>query len=122
MKVPNEEIVIFVSSLHRLEELNHGFVFSDRHAYLLNAQFYNELPDLTNIDWTILQNRDFRRDPDDPAKIECYQAEALVHQYLPVEAIIGVACYTEEVKNLLNQEVVERGLSLEVRKLPGWYF
>ncbi len=92
MKVPNEEIVIFVSSLHRLEELNRGFVFSDRHAYLLNAQFYNELPDLTNIDWTILQNRDFRRDPDDPAKIERYQAEALVHQYLPVEAIIGVAC------------------------------
>jgi hypothetical protein len=30
------------------------------------------------VDWPLLQKRDFKRDPDDPAKLERYQAEALV--------------------------------------------
>lgn len=121
-KVPNQEIVIFVSSLHRLAELGHCFVFSDRHAYLLGANFYSDLGDLSAIDWTILQNRDFKRDPDNPEKIERYQAEALVHQHLPVEALIGAVCYTESEKDVLNKMISDRGLQLNVHAKPSWYF
>lgn len=121
-RVPNEEIVIFVSSLYRLDELGQAFVFSDRHAYLLTARFYNALRELGNIDWKILQNRDFRRDPDDPEKIERYQAEGLVHQHVPVAALMGLICYTREVKNKLDHMVNERGLAIAVHARPGWYF
>lgn len=123
MRVPNEQIVIFVSSLHHVAELGLGFVFSDRHAYLQSAIFYNDIADLeVNLDWMILQNRDFKRDPDDPEKIERYQAEALVHKAVPVEALMGVVCYTQDIENQLNQMVSEHVLTLDVRVLPGWYF
>lgn len=121
-KVPNEDVVIFVSSLRRLHETGRSFLFTDRHAYLVNAEFYDDMDDLDKIDWRILQNRDFKRDPDDPGKLERYQAEALVHDRLPVESFIGIVCYTEKVKNLLNQMVSDGGLQLQVVKQRGWYF
>jgi len=107
-KVPNEEIVIFVSSLRKLAELGHAFVFTDRHAYLWSADFYSDLDDLQHIDWALLRNRDFKRDPDDPEKVERYQAEALVHQHLPVAAMIGAVCYTESVSYLMRTDWISR--------------
>lgn len=121
-KVPNEEIVIFVSSLRKVAELEVPFVFSDRHAYLLTANFYSNLADLVNIDWGPLQRRDFKRDPDNPEKIERYQAEALIHRHVPLAAFLGAVCYTEDMKNTLNQMVAERGMDFKVSRLPGWYF
>lgn len=68
----NEEIVILVSSLHKLHDLSVPFVFTDGHAYYSWSNFYTDLEDLDKIDWPIIQARDFRRDPDDPAKFERY--------------------------------------------------
>jgi hypothetical protein len=121
-KVPNEDVVIFVSSLRRLRETGRSFLFTDRHAYLVNAEFYDDMDDLDKIDWAILQNRDFKRDQDDPGKLERYQAEALVHDHLPVESFLGIACYTEQVKNSLNLMVSDGGMQLQVVKQTGWYF
>jgi len=53
-----------------------------------------------------LQRRDFRRDPDDPEKVERYQAEALVHRCLPLETLLGIVCYTDTMKDFLNHKVV----------------
>jgi hypothetical protein len=54
-KVPNDEIVIFVSRLPWLRELGIRFVFSDRHAYLQAANFYSTPEDLDKIPWKLLQ-------------------------------------------------------------------
>ena len=56
-KVPNEEIVILVSSLGKLKKMDVRFVFTDQHAYLGMAEHFTSLEDLGRIDWTILQNR-----------------------------------------------------------------
>lgn len=93
---PNEELVILVSSLAALEESGVRYLFSDRHAYLEAAQFFSDRADLSHVDYELLQRRDFERDPEDPGKMERYQAEALVHRAMPVTALLGVACYTEQ--------------------------
>jgi len=54
--------------------------------------------DLDQLDWTILQNRDFKRDPDDPAKFGRYQAETLVHRHCPVQVLSGIVCHSDAVK------------------------
>lgn len=78
-KRTNEDVVILVSSLHHVAGQGLPFLFTDSHAYYRWANFYSDLADLTNIDWPLLQRRDFRFDPDDPAKFERYQAEALIY-------------------------------------------
>lgn len=121
-KRSNDEIVILVSSLHRVHELGLKFVFTDRHAYPPLARYFDDLAQLPEVDWPLLQRRDFQRDPDDPIKVERYQAEALVHDHLPVAGLFGVICHSEEMKCTIQHQLAVRGLQLDVRALPRWYF
>lgn len=91
--LPNDDNVTLVSSLRKVAELGLKFVFTDRHAYVQTASFFNSLDDLQRVDWPLLQARDFRNDPEDPGKKERYQAEALIHRHLPVTALLGIVCH-----------------------------
>ena len=118
----NDEILILVSSLHRVAELCLPFVFTNAHAYPYWTDYYSDLTNLQEIDWSILQRRDFKRDPDDPRKMERYQAEALIHHHLPITGLLGIMCYTDATKTRIEQDVAARGLTLPVHARPGWYF
>ena len=117
----NDEIVILASSLIELEKHRVPYVFTDRHAYLAGAQFFADRSELDRIDYDSLQRRDFQRDPEDPGKLERYQAEALVYQHLPVSALKGVACYTEEVKQEIEEATAGLDLELTTIVRSGWY-
>ena len=84
--------------------------------------FFDNLTDLDKIDWPLLQRRDFKRDPDDPAKFERYQAEALIHQHCPVSGLLGMVCFTEDLKADLEHQISERDLILNVHARREWYF
>lgn len=118
----NEEILILVSSLYHVRSLGLRFVFTDAHAYPHWAGYYSDLQDLERIDWGILQRRDFKRDPDDPRKMERYQAEALIYQHVPTEALLGIVCYNDDLKHWVHEQVQQRKLDLPVHARPGWYF
>ena len=116
------EIVILVSSLHRIAELNLPFLFSDMHAYCRWANFYSNVSQLDKIDWPLLQRRDFKREEDDPTKIERYQAEALIHRHCPVSGLIGIVCHSEKDRIQAQSQVAAKGLNLPVHARPEWYF
>ncbi len=121
-KRANEEIVILVSSLHHIARMGLPFLFTDAHAYYQWANFYADVANLERIDWPLLQRRDFKRDPEDPAKFERYQAEALIHRHLPVSGLLGIVCHTEKLKQHIEHEIQMRNLNLPVHTRPGWYF
>jgi len=117
------DIAILVSSLYRVTVANLEFVFTDRHAYVMAAEFSSDLSELDRIDWSILQMRSFdKRDPDDPGKCERYQAEALIKGIVPVTALGGIVCYGPEQESRLQEEVNRRSLQLRVVARPDWYF
>jgi hypothetical protein len=119
---PMGEIVILVSSLPKLAAQNIAFVFTDRHALLLTASFYNDLARLDRIAWDLLQKRDFKRDLNDPGKFDSYQAEALVHRHLPVSALSGILCHNEDQKVAVQGELEKRGQTLQLVVKPSCYF
>jgi ssDNA thymidine ADP-ribosyltransferase, DarT len=116
---PLKDIVLLVSSLRRMEEMRIPFVFSDRHAYLKTAQFSNDLADLNRIIWPVLQVRDFKRD--DLDKFEKYQAEALVHQHVPVSALIGIACYDDESRDHVMHLAADCGATVKIVTQRSWF-
>jgi ssDNA thymidine ADP-ribosyltransferase, DarT len=118
----NEEIVILVSSLLHVQGIGLPFVFTNVHAYLDWTDYYSDLGQLDKVDWNILQRRDFRRDPDDLQKIERYQAEALIFEHLPINGLLGIVCYTEQLKQVIEQKIQARGLNLQVYARRRWYF
>lgn len=117
------DIVILVSSLAKVEEAAIPYLFTDRHAYLINTNFSSNRDDLaTMIRWDLLQTRDFKRDAEDPEKSERYQAEALIHKHLPVDALLGVVAYNDTVIDEIQALVDERQLDLGVYSRPSWFF
>jgi hypothetical protein len=118
----NGDIVMFVSSVHRLKELGVPFLFTNQHAYAVDTEFYDDLQYLSEIDWTLLQRRDFKTDDSDPGKQLRYQAEALIHRYVPLEAILGIACVNDVIRKNLEALLEQRGIKLTVRSTPRWYF
>lgn len=118
---PMSEIAILVSSLPTFVRHGVPFVFTDRHAYVPWAEFSTDLAQLERIRWPILQTRDFSRDPDDPHKVEQYQAEVLAHCHVPCVAIVAVVCHDEAECGRIRGEIEDRNLDLKVIARPGWY-
>ena len=79
------------------------------------------LKDLDRIDWNLLNQKDFRRNPEDPGKLDRYQAEALVHRALPVDALTGIACYDSDSRARIEAMTAEEGVQVSVRTYPDWY-
>ena len=120
--VPNDEILIFVSSLHRLAARNVPFVFTNQHAYARAAEYFTGMDDLSQIDWPLLQSRNFKYDAEDPGKQERYQAEALAWKHVPLDALQGVACCSRAVDMQIKEQITDRGVALNTGVQPNWYF
>jgi hypothetical protein len=121
-QVPNEEILIFVSSLFRISELGIPFVFTDQHAYPAMANYYTDLKVLGEVDWDLLNRKDFKHDPDDPAKKERYQAEALIWKHVPLEALLGICSCNATVDAVVKTELAQRNLGVQTTIQRNWYF
>lgn len=121
-KRDNKDIAIFVSSIHRLRELRLPFIFTNQHAYAMRTDFYSRVEDLHHVDWALLQSRNFKTDDADPGKQLRYQAEALVHERVPLEALLGIGCYTDAVKQRLELQLQQCGVKMDVKTTPTWYF
>lgn len=118
----SSEIVILVSSVHELNRRNIPFIFTDGHAYAKESSFWSDISRLDMIDWNILQRRDFTRDNEDIGKTTRYQAEALIHKFLPVDALRGIVCHDETEASNAQSLLTQRNLELKVIAKPGWYF
>ncbi len=119
---PNNELIILFSSLHRVTENMGIFLFTDRHAYLASARFFSSPEQLSEINWSILQNRDFRRDNENPEKMEQYQAEVLVHRQLPISSLLGAVCCNPRERDSARALVKLANACLPVYSQSGWYF
>ena len=120
-KVPRDEIVIFVSSLHQVAKEGIPFVFTNQHALPAWANYYTDVAQLDQIDWLLLQSRNFKHDPEDPGKKERYQAEALIWKQCPTGALLGIGCYTIATEQTMRAHVAARGLKLKTLVTPNWY-
>ncbi len=123
-KRANREIIILVTSLPKLKNDGIPFLFTDRHASasVPRAKFSHNLNHLDRIDWKILQARDFSRDNDDLEKTGRYQAETLVHKYMPISSLLCIACCDGSQRDWVEDRVRKQGLSLKVVTKCGWYF
>jgi hypothetical protein len=120
--VPNEELVILVSSLFDVLRCNAQFVFTDRHAYLATAQYFADLAHLGQIDWPLLRSRNFKHDPEHPERIDRYQAEALIWEHLPVEALVEICTSSVDGQREVQDQLDQRGLGIKATIRRDWYF
>jgi hypothetical protein len=61
IRTNDEEVIYLVSCTELLEKLQIKFIFTDRHATLAYANFYNNLADLDKLRWDIILSENWGR-------------------------------------------------------------
>src|SRR5262249_49099003 len=64
------DIIFFVTHTATVVKARLPFAFTDRHAVVRYAQFYNDLEKLNNLDWQTIKLKYWADTPEDPAKKE----------------------------------------------------
>ena len=98
------------------------FRVTHRSNLLQAAEFFDDPAQLDRIDWDILRRRDFRRDHNDPAKVERYQAELLAFRHVPVGALLGVACCDRPSAIRIEDHLRQAQVTPKIVVRPDWYF
>ncbi len=121
ISTPQQDIIYLVSDFNALKANNCRFVFTDRHAKLEYANFYENPEDVKQLNWDLIKTEPWGRQFGAEIK-EMKQAECLVHQYVPISAIIGIAVQNDAMQTLVNQRLLEVNLKIPVKIKPEFYF
>lgn len=121
IQAPQEDIIYLVTSFEKLNALGCQLVFTDRHAKLDYTKFYQHVEDLVNLNWELIKTEQWGRQYGAERK-EMKQAECLVHEFVPIEAILGIAVLNEKAQKQVYQYLSESGLDIPVKIKPNFYF
>ena len=117
------EIIYLVSSIATVRKLRLQFVFTDGHPVVGATRFFNNLADLTEVDWDVMKARTWHNTSEDPDRKRRRQAEFLIHHFCPWQAIDLVAVYDTDmrmiVQSLLASAAVQQPM-VTVRRY--WYY
>jgi len=116
------KILHLVSSVEEVVRRSRPFVFTDGHPVMMISQFYTNVDDLKEIDWAIMRARYWADTIEDGDRRRRRQAEFLVHQAFPWDAVREIGVKNEKVKGevLANLEGADYQPSVVVK--PDWYY
>ena len=115
-------IVHLVTSVARLAETGHRFVFTDGHATMSFSRFFTDVADLDQIDWPIMQEQYWNDTPEDPDRKRRRQAEFLVYDRVSWSTMIGIGVIDSRIEARVNSILAEHNVTLPVRVRSQWYY
>jgi hypothetical protein len=112
------DVVFLVSSARSAIATKRPWAFTDRHAELGFALYYDDLRHLDELDWEAIGAHDWR----DPVVRERKQAEFLVHDSFPWSAVTGIGVHGS-AQTARVQAIIAEGSHLpSVQVISSWYY
>jgi hypothetical protein len=116
-----DHVIHLVSTIGTATQLGTPWGFTDRHADVDYALYFDQLSQLGRVDWQAVGARLWGGAGRDQVK-ECKQAEFLVHQRFPWEGILQIGVKNQDVAELVNQVICSSPHKPDVLIQPGWYY
>lgn len=111
-----DSILHLVSRISRVQSAGIPFAFTDRHAYLAHALFFDDLADLDQVPWDAMPAQYWQ------AVKEERQAEFLVHRFLPWAAVVLIGVRSQAIATRVEQILVGQAHKPGVKLQPSWYY
>ncbi len=113
-----QPIVHLVSSIETIRAIGRPWLFTDRHADLGYANQYDTVDRLGEVDWSVMLERYWS----DPEVKEKRQAEFLVHDWCPWEAIETIGVINQAIMARVEAAIAGAGHKPRVEVHPDWYY
>ena len=118
-----EDLVYLASSVERIAEYPLDFVFTDRHAVLAYAKFYQQAEDLFQLNWDAIRSDQWGDRYDSTRAVrELKQAEFLVYQHVPMDCIEGTICQTEKTSTFVAAYLAASKCKIPCVIKPDYFF
>lgn len=117
-----EPLVHLVTKVQLIEDANLDFAFSDRHAVLTYANFYDDVASLGEVDHDLMQARYWYDTDRYPQRKERRQAEFLVYDFFPFTLIGAIGVINESMKEETERCCDELDEPPPVIVREQWYY
>ena len=88
----------------------------------MTAAHFNDLKYLNHIDWNCIQYGNFSKSDGDFDRQRRYQAEFLVHNFVPANCIESINVYNEKMKTRVAEQVNQAELEIPVHIHTPYFF
>lgn len=113
-----QPIVHLVSSIEAIRRVGRPWLFTDRHADLGYANQYDIVDKLGEVDWAVMPERYWS----DAEVKEKRQAEFLVHDWCPWEAVEVIGVIDQDIAGRAEAAIVGAGHKPRVEVHRDWYY
>lgn len=113
-----QPIVHLVSSIETIRKTGRPWFFTDRHADLGYANQYDSVDKLGEVDWSVMPQRYWS----DPEVKERRQAEFLVHDWCPWQAIEIIGVIDREIATRVEAAIAGAAHKPRVEVHGDWYY
>ena len=121
-KGSQSDIIYLVTDFEQIKKHGCEFVFTDGQALIAYSKFFDDESDFDKLDWDAIRSRQWGRNQSDNDKMRRKMAEFLVKDYVPIEAIIGIAVMNQQMEQTVTQIVIQAGTGIPVKVKTNWYF
>ena len=116
-----DDVIHLVSTIELATNVGKPWAFTDRHADLGYARYFQRLSDLKEVDWDVMPKRQWGGDGNDDIK-EKRQAEFLVHQFFPWSAVAQIGVKSSTIAQLVKKLIRSTDHQPDVLIQPTWYY
>lgn len=118
-----EPIVHLTSNVAIAQQNGNPVCFTDGHAEMGIACYNDDVSKMDEfVDWPVMGSTYWNDNDSHPNRKFRRQAEFLVHQFFPWEAIIGIGVIDEDTQNAVSQIVNNASHTPQVEVKRGWYY
>ena len=117
-----DKIIYLISSIDKVKEYRIPYVYFDGHGYHHLSQVFNTEEGLSYIDWSIVNALTWCDTIEDPDRKRRKQAEILIYRSLPLQAIIAIATYSNNAKQIVEKMVGDVNNELNIIVKERWFY
>ena len=119
-----EPIIYLVSTAQVVQQSGAGFVFSDGHGVAVYTKWFDDLGNLSQLDWDAVYATYWKDDVDDMDRQRKKQAEFLVHRFCPWTLINEIGVISSEIEGKVSRILSNfpSEVARVVRIHKDWYY
>ncbi len=121
-KIYQNEVIHLVSETEEIKAFNLKFAFTDGHAIMAFSEFYDDLKDLSQIDWQIMRTKYWNDNNDDNDRKRRRQAEFLVYQCCPWTLIKEIGVINSSIQTKVEKILQNQKHQPSVKIYSQWYY
>ena len=115
-------IIYICSNAEKVAQSTTEFVFTDGHAIMALTRFFEDLKNLHELDWDIINAQIWKDTTIYPDRKRKRQAEFLVYKRFPMELINEIIVIDKQMQNKVNLLLQANEVDLPVRICRNWYY